>query len=203
VLVYASPGITGLASRFLFGERLTPVRMAAFAGSMVGCVLVARANDTGQWNLNAGGILAGLLSALGFALFSLMGKAASRRRIDPWTSTLCTFAIAAMALLPISLLLAPAAGASASLFSLGASFRGWGLLLLLVVPTLGGYGLYTASLAHLPAGTANLIATLEPALTAIWAYVLLGESFDTMQLLGGALILGSVMILRVDAAQPG
>jgi len=198
VLVYSSAGMTALAARFFFAERLSLVRLLAFAGGLAGCVLVARADDPAQWRLNAAGIVAGLLSAVSFAAFSLMGKAASRRAIEPWTATLCTFAVAATALLPIAWLALPAGGAGASLLSLGARWDGWGLLLLLVVPTLGGYGLYTASLVHLPASTANLIATLEPVLTTVWAYLLLGESLDGVQILGGGLILGSVMGLQLE-----
>jgi drug/metabolite transporter (DMT)-like permease len=196
VLVYSSPGITALAARFMFGERLGLVRILAVAGGLAGCVLVAKATDVRQWNLNAAGVVAGLLSAVSFACFSMMGKAASRRGIDPWTATLCTFGAAALALLPIASLAMPVSGPSASLLSLGARWDGWALLLLLVVPTLGGYGLYTASLAYLPAGTANLIATLEPVLTTLWAHFLLGESLDAVQLFGGALILGSVASLQ-------
>jgi drug/metabolite transporter, DME family len=198
VLVYSSAGITALLARFFFGERLSPVRIVAIGAGLVGCVLVAKANDLAQWDLNAAGIVAGLLSAVSFASFSMMGKAASRRGIDPWTATLCTFAVAAVALLPIASLTLPVSGPSASLSSLGPGWDGWMLLLLLVVPTLGGYGLYTVSLAYLPAGTANFIATLEPVLTTIWAYLLLGESLDAVQLLGGALIIGSIASLQLD-----
>ncbi len=198
VLVYSSPGVTGVAARFFFEERLGPVRVVAFAGALAGCALVAKATDPGQWTLNAAGIVAGLASAASFAWFGMMGKAASYRGIEPWTATLCAFAFAALALLPIAALALPASGPGASLGSLGGRWDGWGLLLLLVVPTLGGYGLYTASLVHLPAGTANLVATLEPVLTAIWAFLLLGESLDAIQLLGGALILASVASLQLE-----
>jgi drug/metabolite transporter (DMT)-like permease len=196
VLVYSSAGITALVARFVFDERLSLVRILAIVGGLAGCVLVARATDPAQWNLNAAGIVAGLLSAMSFALYSVMGKAAHHRGIDPWSATLCTFAVAAAALLPIALATLPASGPGASLLSLGARWDGWMLLLLLVVPTLGGYGLYTASLAYLPASTANLVATLEPALTTVWAYLLLGESLDALQSLGGALIILSVASLQ-------
>ena len=74
---------------------------------------------------------------------------------------------------------------------------GWGTLILLAVgPTIGGYGLYTVSLTCLPAATANLITTLEPALTAVLAYVFLGERLTVPQLLGGSLILIGVVIVR-------
>jgi drug/metabolite transporter (DMT)-like permease len=75
---------------------------------------------------------------------------------------------------------------------------GWGVLLLLAVgPTIGGYGLYTVSLTMLPAATANLIVTLEPAMTAVLAFIVLGERLATLQLAGGGLILSGVILLRV------
>ena len=67
----------------------------------------------------------------------------------------------------------------ADMFWLGNSFAGWGILFFLgVAPTLGGFGLYTLSLRYLSPTTSNLIATLEPAFTAIWAYFLLNETFN-------------------------
>src|SRR5919202_3296156 len=45
VLVYSSAGITALAARFFFGERLGLLRILAIGGGLVGCVLVAKAND--------------------------------------------------------------------------------------------------------------------------------------------------------------
>ena len=47
------------------------------------------------------------------------------------------------------------------------------------------------------ASVANLIATLEPAFTAVIAFFLLGESLSGLQLAGGAMILGGVVFLRV------
>jgi drug/metabolite transporter (DMT)-like permease len=198
VLVYSSPAFTALLARLLFGERLGPVRLVALAASFVGCILVARADDPARWALNGPGIVAGLLSSVAFAGFSVVGKLASRRGIDPWTLTAYTFVIAAAVLLPISYATLPASGPASSLGSLGSSWRGWLLLLLLVGPTLGGYGLYTVSLGYLPAATANIIATLEPILTAIWANRLLGETLDAPELLGGALIVGSVVFLQLE-----
>ena len=205
VMVYASPGITALAARFFFKERLSLMRVLAFSGGLIGCIFVAKANDPAQWNVNAGGIIIGVLSAFGFAFYSLMGKAVAHRQINSWTATLSAFVTAAIVLLPTTLIVltvgrsgAPAAeAASYHLFSLGAQWEGWLILFVLaVIPTLGGFGLYTASLGYLPAGTANLLATLEPVLTTILAYWLLHESLSPVQLIGGALIVLSVISLR-------
>jgi DME family drug/metabolite transporter len=207
VMVYASPGITAIAAHFAFKERISLIRVFAFIGSLIGCVFVARANDPAQWNVNAGGIIIGVLSACGFAFYSLMGKAVSQRHINSWTATLNAFGVATVFLLPTALITlaigrstAPiGAAASYSLLSLGTQWDGWLILFILaVVPTLGGFGLYTASLGYLPAGTANLLATLEPVLTTILAYLLLHESLSPTQLIGGALIVLSVISLRLE-----
>jgi drug/metabolite transporter (DMT)-like permease len=57
--------------------------------------------------------------------------------------------------------------------------------------------LYTVSLTYLPASVANLICTLEPAMTAVLAYVVLSERLATPQWTGGALIIACVVILRI------
>jgi drug/metabolite transporter, DME family len=199
VLVYSSPGITAIAGRFFFKERFGLVRAIAFMTSLIGCVLVARANDPSQWNVNAAGIVIGILSAFGFSSYSLMGKVVSRRRINSWTANLGAFSVAAIALLFIALISLALAGQGDTLLSLGTHFDGWLVLIVLaVIPTLGGYGLYSASLGYLPTGTSNLIATLEPALTTILAYILLHESLTVSQLIGGVLIVASVISLRLE-----
>jgi len=59
------------------------------------------------------------------------------------------------------------------------------------------------SLTYLPASVANLIATLEPSMTAVLAYLFLRETFTTPQLIGSGLIIGGVIILRIgDSRAP-
>jgi DME family drug/metabolite transporter len=191
VLIYASPGITAIAGRLFFREQLGPIRLIAIAASAIGCVLVAQVYDPGAWNVNAAGIVIAILSAFSFSLYSLMGKAVFTRGINSWSATLCAFAIAAFTLIFTQ--------NGSSLLSLGPHFDGWLILIgLAVIPTLGGFGLYAASLGYLPTSTANLIATLEPVLTTILAFVLLQERLKGIQLVGSALIVSSVVSLRVE-----
>ncbi len=75
---------------------------------------------------------------------------------------------------------------------------GWGILLLLAAgPTLAGYGLYNVSLGYLPSSVANLIVSLEPAVTAVMAYLLFGELLNGVQVLGSLMILAAVAFLRI------
>jgi drug/metabolite transporter (DMT)-like permease len=154
------------------------------------------------WQVNPMGIVTGLASGVGFAVYSLMGKASARRGINPWTATLYSFGFAAAFLLlvqrPDTLLWLsrPLANGADGWREVG---LGWGILVVLSIgPVLGGYGLYTASLTLLPASTANLIATLEPAMTAVLAFLLLGERLTWPQILGSGLILAGVLFLRIS-----
>jgi drug/metabolite transporter (DMT)-like permease len=57
--------------------------------------------------------------------------------------------------------------------------------------------LYNVSLVYLPSSVANLIATLEPAFTAVIAYFLLRERLSVMQIFGSLMILSGVVFLRM------
>jgi drug/metabolite transporter (DMT)-like permease len=61
-----------------------------------------------------------------------------------------------------------------------------------------GFGLYNASMRHLPSSVANLIMTSEPVFTALVAYRLFGERLDGVHLAGSALVLGGVAFLRLS-----
>jgi drug/metabolite transporter (DMT)-like permease len=205
VLAYSSAAFTALLGWRLLAERLGSAKIGAVTLSMVGCVLVSGAHDPSIWRVNTAGIITGLLSGVAFAAYSLMGRAASQRGLNPWTVLLYAFGFATVFLLGINIGAAQApVGLPVDLFWLDDALVGWAILILLAIgPTIGGYGLYTVSLAYLPASVANLIATLEPALTAGLAYLLLGERFTLPQLLGSLLIISGVILLRLSEGRLG
>ena len=200
VLVYSSTAFTTLLGWRLFAERLTLTKVLIVLICLSGCVLVAGAYDPALWQINPIGITTGLVSGLLFASYILMGKASANRGIQAWTALLHSFGYAALFLLGFNLISALWQGENpiANFLWLDGSVVGWGVLILLAVgPTIGGFGLYTVSLGILPASVANLIATLEPALTAILAYLLLGETLSPPQLAGSFMILAGVVVLRL------
>jgi drug/metabolite transporter (DMT)-like permease len=206
VLAYSSVAFTALFAWRIFGERLDRVKLLAVTFSIIGCAFVSGAYDPSAWKLNPLGIITGLLSGVAFAGYSLLGKESSNRNIPPWTAMLYTFGFAALYLLVCNLL--PVWGTvnrgPADLMVLGTSWTGWAVLVMLAVgPTIAGYGLYTVSLTHLPASVANLIATLEPAMTAVLAYLFLAERLTLPQLAGSALIIVGVLILRLSEGMGG
>jgi drug/metabolite transporter (DMT)-like permease len=200
VLAYSSPGFTALLAWRLFGEPLTKSKLLAILLSIAGCVLVSGAYDPGAWQVNPLGIVAGLLAGVAFALYSILGKQAAHRALNSWSVMLYTFLCAACFLLLYHALSGwlPGAGRPASLLWLGRNPAGWlALVVLALVPTIGGYGLYGVSLNYLAAGTANLVATLEPSMTALQSYLFLGEHFTLPQVVGSLLVIAGVVILRL------
>lgn len=204
VLVYSSTAFTAILGRLFLSEELGWVKVLAVILSLAGMVLVSGAYLPDTWHVNLMGVLAGSLAGLGYAGYSLMGRASANRQINPWTALLYIFGFGSFFLLVYNLLIgfASSTPVAANLTWLGRSFAGWALLVLLAVgPTLTGYGLYTVSLAHLPASVANLIASLEPVITAILAYLILGELLLPLQVLGSTLIVAGVIILRLYEGQ--
>ncbi len=191
VLAYSSPAFTAVVGWRLFGERLDAAKITAVFLSLAGCALVSGAYSQQAWQVNPLGIGVGLLSGALFAAYSIFGKASARRGVEAWTAMAYTFSFGALFLL---LLQRPA-----TILWLGSSVPAWSVLILLSIgPTIGGYGLYTVSLMHLPASVASLITTLEPPMTAILAFALLNETLTGIQLFGGALILTGVLLLRIS-----
>jgi drug/metabolite transporter (DMT)-like permease len=199
VLVYCSAGFTALLGRWLLSESLGWPKLLAVALSVAGCGLVSGASDGQAWRTNLAGILTGALSGLGYAAYTLMGRASFLRGLSTWTSLLYSFGFAAVLLLGLNLI-SGGANAPPDLLWLGDSALGWGELLLLAAgPTAAGFGLYVLSLAHLPSSVVNLLVTLEVIFTAALAYLLLGERLTATQIDGSLLIVGAVLLLRVRA----
>ena len=202
VLAYCSAGFTALLGWWFLKERLDWAKIAAVALSLGGCVLVADALNLAAWNANFVGILTGILSGLLYAIYSLLGRSASQRSLNPWTTLLYTFGFAAVFLLTFNLLpgdfMPGKAIRAVDLLWLGNSLAGWGILFMLAAgPTLTGFGTYNISLSHLPSSVANLIVSLEPAFTAVMAYVFLGELLNGTQMIGSLMILAAVVFFRI------
>mgnify|MGYP001047059927 CR=1 FL=1 len=197
VLVNGSAAFTAVLGWWLLEERLGWSKAAAVVLSLVGCAIVSGMADPGAWRANALGIFTGIASALFYAAYSLMGRTASQRGLNPWTAVFYTFAFSCACLFLLNLTrLLPGTG---NLLHLGRVPAGWGWLLLLAAgPTVVGFGLYNASMKHLPSSVANLIMTSEPVFTALLAYQLFRERLDGPQLAGSAMVLGGVVLLRLS-----
>ena len=206
VLIYSSAAFTALFGWWLLREHLGWAKLLAVGLSLTGCWLVAGLGGAGETVGAAGGgvmgALVGIGSGLCYTAYTLMGRKAWQRGLNPWTTVLYIFVFASCFLALPSFFggagLPGAAPNVAGLFYLGRAWVGWLVLFVLGAgPTVLGYGLYNMALTHLPSSVAQLIVTLEPVFTAVLAYTLLAERFAPAQVAGGLLTLGAVVFLRV------
>jgi DME family drug/metabolite transporter len=200
VLAYSSAGFTAILAFFIFRELLGYPKILAIILSLGGCVLAANAYRGEMWQTNPLGVTTGLITGVLFAAYTLFGKEASKREMNVWTSLLYSFAFGAFFIMLFNLLpfLPGAAGSFSSLVP-DLPVKGWGILVLLSFgPTLLGFGLYNASMNYLPASITNLLATTEPVLTAVEAYIFLGERLTIVQIAGSVIILIAVLIVRLE-----
>jgi drug/metabolite transporter (DMT)-like permease len=201
VLVYSSAAFTALLGWIFLREGLGWAKLLAVIICMLGCALVSGVITASDMQLTEAGMLCGLLAGMSYALYSLMGRAASQRGINPWSTLLYTFTFATLILLGVNLLggetLPGGIAHPGELFWLGNHWTGWLVLFLLAAgPTVAGFGLYNVSLGHLPASVVNLVLTTEPVFTAFFAYLIFGEELKNFQWAGGLLILSGVVWLR-------
>ena len=198
VLGYSSAGFTAIIAFFLFKEKIGIHKGIAIVLSLGGCILVANALDPATWALKPLGAATGILSGVIFSVYTLYGKHGAHLGINVWTSLFASFLFGTVFIFLFNLI--PGfPGATATVWQLFPvlGWAGWGAILALAVgPTLLGFGLYNMSMQYLPASIANLLATTEPIMTAIEAYIFLGERLTPVQMVGSVVILSAVVIVQ-------
>jgi len=199
VLGYSSAGFTAILAWQIFDEKLGLHKILAVVFSLAGCVLVTKAHRPDVWQLNPLGILTGILSGVLFSGYNLMGKKASQKKINPWTSLLYSFAFGSVFILFFNLFsILPSAAGSIENMIPDLPFSGWFVLMILAIPTILGFGLYITSMDYLPVSIASLMTTLGPVMSATQAYILLGERMTTAQIFGSLIILFAVIIVQFE-----
>lgn len=186
-LIYTAPIYVYLVSFATGIERISMLKVAAIILVMVGIVLLTGVLDTRASAVSVLGIGAGLLSGVAYALFIFGFKYAHQR--GPAQPVLCiAFVAFVLVMLPfVGLADAASAGVSgdAGLF-LALGIAGAGL----------SFPLYVFGLHRTPPAIASIVAMIEPVTASLFGVTVLGDSLTLVQLLGMALIIGTITMLR-------
>jgi drug/metabolite transporter (DMT)-like permease len=140
--------------------------------------------------MNRVGALTGVASALFFAAYSLLGER-GMHRYGPWTVVFYAFLFAAVTW---NILQPPFDFVQA-----GYSAVQWGYMsYIAVMGTLLPFGLFFVGVNHIRSTQATITSTVEPIAAGFMAYLLLGESLEPLQILGGGLVLTAIVLLQLQ-----
>ena len=188
VLLYTAPAFVLLMSRPLFGEAITPVKVLAVVLTIVGCVFTS-GMVAGEAQLSPLGILIGIGSGFGYALYSIFSRFALQRGYEPLTISAWTFIFAAFG---SSFLCNPVQTASVVLAD---SALWWPAIGIALVNAVIPYALYTTGLKYMENGRASVIVSVEPVVATLLGTFVFGEDFAWFNAVGIALILCAVVLL--------
>jgi drug/metabolite transporter (DMT)-like permease len=180
---YLAPLLLLVWLRTVHGRRIAPSLWGAVALSLVGCFLVVKAYDAGD--LDTVGLIAAFGSMVTFAIY-MVGSERAGHRLEPVTTLFWVFGFATV----FWALATP--WWSFPWDGLGSVRNLLYAAALIVAGTLVPFICIVASLRHIPAPRAAVVATLEPALAGVFAWILLGEELAALQIAGGAVVLTAV-----------
>jgi len=187
-LFAASPFFTAILAWLILREEVRPATWAAIALAMVGIFIMVREG------LAAGamaGNVAALISALGFAIFTITLRWGRLSDMLPAVVLGGVFSIVAGALVAGQLgqpLLVPLPDI---LYAMGMG----------AVTLAGGMVLYTIGSRVIPAAEAALLSNVEVMLAPIWVWLFLGETASTGTFVGGAVLMVAVIFNALSGAR--
>jgi drug/metabolite transporter (DMT)-like permease len=186
VLLYTAPAWVALMSWLFLGEKMGCSKVIALIMTVCGVVCVSMGpqlfGNATTIKFTWFGIICGLTSGFTYALYYIFGKTFLTRYSTP-TVFLYALPVGAVLLLPFFEFHHKTSGSWACLIALA------------LVCTYGANSVYYAGLKYLEATSAAVIATFEPVIAAILAWLWWQEKFDWTGYLGSMLILGAVMII--------
>lgn len=192
-LLYTGPAFVTILSFVLFHEPLTKPKITALIITIIGSALVVGLIPLDLNTFQLTGILFGLGSGFGYALYSIFSKFALKKYTS-LSITAYTFIIAAISLLPffpfqdkIYLLMDP----SVLFFAIGLGF----------LPTAFAYIIYTYGLNQTEASQASILTTVEPVVATLIGVFIFQEAFSAVQMIGMACIIGAVIIIQLNPRQ--
>lgn len=190
ILLYTSPVFVTLMAALIFKESLTKRKLLALVLALIGCALVSGIGQPGSvGKVNLYGLLLGLLSAFGYALYSILGIYAIRAKYHPLTITVYTFISAAVC----GWLLTD----QATVFRLVVSAKIVFMILgISVLCSILPYFLYAKGLESVEASKASILVCVEPAMAIVFGVTLFNEPFTFSMGLGVSAILGAILLLN-------
>jgi drug/metabolite transporter (DMT)-like permease len=187
LLLYTFPAIVAVAAVALGRERMTRRKVTALALALGGLALVLAGAGTGA--LDPLGAALGFGAALVYTTYILVSEGvAGRVGARVLSALVCSGA---------ALSLTAGTAVIGQLKPGQVTLGGWGwLACIAVVSTVTAIALFFAGLRRVGPTNASILATVEPLTTVVLAFLVFSEKLGPVQVLGGAGVLGAVLVLN-------
>jgi drug/metabolite transporter, DME family len=188
IALCVAPIIVAILAVIFLKERLETKTILALILAIVGTGLLVGGDASISFTTErVQGMLLALGSATGYAIFALCSRAASQR-YHPLQSTSVAFSLGALLLLPFAL----------PQFQIPITLTQTGLLLYLgLIPTALSYFLFLRGVRSVTATVASVVTLLEPLTATILATLLFNEQMSPLNITGGFLMVGALLLMSL------
>ncbi len=198
LLQYLSPILVAVFAASFWGERMTRLKTLAIVSAISGCFLAVGGYDPENLRLNMQGIVGGLVAAVSYSAYSLLGEKLMSRH-SPWTVVFYSLFFASItwhiAHTPFKYV-----------YSEFTAEQFTAIIFIILVGTIGAFSFFFWGINYIRSTRAMITATLEPVSAGFIAWIFLGEKLEPLQILGAALSICAVIMLQVgkerDALAP-
>lgn len=188
LILYTFPAMVTVAAIVLGREVFSARRFAALALTSAGLVLVLAGAGAGAFQPAGAALAFGAACVYTVYILSSQGVAS---RMSPYllSALVCTGG---------SLTLAVATSAAGDLHPDAVTVRGWLWLgCIALVPTVLAISLFFAGLRRVGSSSASILATVEPVVTVLLAFIVFSETLTAVQIAGALFVLTSVIVLQM------
>ena len=207
LIQYLAPLLVALWARFVVHKPVRRRLWLALGLALLGLSLVVQIWRGSGNGLDGLGVLASLAGAVTFAAYILMAERGVTRR-DAVSLTAYGFVFGALFFAVIQPWWSfPSGHVSEHVSLLGnltdSQLPVWALMLwLIVLGAIVPFALFVASLHHIPATRASIVAMFEPVVASAVAWAWLDESLDPVQIVGGAIVLCGIVLAQTAREGP-
>ncbi len=190
LLLNTAPVFVTVFSLFLFKEKITLQKLIAIGLSIVGILFVTGIFESVTVSVSPIGIVFGILSGICYAIYSVSSKILLKTYSETTVSCYATI-FAALFFIPLF----------GDYSKLSLIWNGTGILAALAIAVLCTVApciLYSKGLKKIPAGTASVLATIDPATACLVGLFFFREQFSVLKVIGILLVLSAIVLQSIQ-----